>query len=360
MARYLSTLRSKRKIQIRNRIYIICGLVVVGLLAVIIFGRHPFGSSEPESGNVSTLVENQATVPEPIVEPKVKPKVKPKVEPGPVVKPEPAKNPVVIKIPANLNIKIDAGAAKLLSEAIACINANPPRILDARTRLNEALLKPLTPKQMNFAKQQLALLANAWLFSRVVLPGDRFCGNYRIQPGDNLEAIGRQFNVPYEILMQINNISNARSIQAGQVIKVIKGPFNTVVYRSKFVLDLYLQQMFIKSFRVGLGKPGMETPTGLWRAAIGGKLIKPAWTDPVTGKTHRPEDPDYPLGSRWIGLEGLEDDAVGRTGFAIHGTKDPEQIGTARSQGCIRMYNGKVRLIYNLLMPGSSLVKVVP
>jgi len=352
MARYLSTLRSKRKIQIRNRIYIICGLVVVGLLAVIIFGRHPFGSSKPEVGNENTPVENQETVPEPITEPKV--------EQGPVAKPEPVKNPVVKATPTDVNIKVDSSAVKLLSEAIACINANPPRILDARTRLNEALLKPLTPKQMGFAKQQLTLLANTWLFSRVVLSGDRYCDNYRIQAGDNLEAIGRQFNVPYEILMQINNISNARSIRAGQVIKVINGPFNAVVYRSKFVLDLYLQQMFIKSFRVGLGKPGMETPTGLWRAAIGGKLIKPAWTDPVSGKTHRPEDPDYPLGSRWIGLEGLEGAAVGRTGFAIHGTKDPEQIGTARSQGCIRMYNGEVRLIYNLLMPGSSLVKVVP
>jgi lipoprotein-anchoring transpeptidase ErfK/SrfK len=118
--------------------------------------------------------------------------------------------------------------------------------------------------------------------------------------------------------------------------------------------------MYVRSFSVGLGKPGMETPTGLWRAELGGKLIKPIWTDPVTKRTHRPEEPDYPLGSRWIGLEGIEGGAVGRTGFAIHGTKDPEQIGTAQSQGCIRMYNGEVVLMYKLIMPGSSLVKVVP
>jgi len=352
MARYLSTLRSKRKIQIRNRIYIICGVVVVGLLAVIIFGRHPFGSSETEVAGVDDPIENPPAVSDPIVEPSV--------EPTPTPTPEPAIEPVVEETPRDINIKVDTGATRLLSEAIGYINANPPRILDARTKLNEALLLPLMPKQSEFAKQQLTLLADTWLFSRVVLPGDRYCSSYKIQSGDNLEAIGRQFNVPFEILQQINNISDPRSIQAGQVIKVIKGPFNAVIYRSRFVLDLYIQQMYVKSFRVGLGKPGFETPTGLWRAALGGKLIKPEWWDKINQRTYKPEDPDYPLGSRWIGLEGIDGAAVGRTGFAIHGTKDPEQIGTARSQGCIRMHNGEVILMYKLIMPGSSLVKVVP
>jgi len=125
-------------------------------------------------------------------------------------------------------------------------------------------------------------------------------------------------------------------------------------------MDLYLQDnTFVRSFRVGLGKPGKETPTGLWRVKSGRKLIKPVWPDRETGKTYYPEDPDYPLGSRWIGLEGLKGNAKGREGFGIHGTKDPEQIGTADSRGCIRMKNGEVILIYNLLEEGLSTVKVV-
>jgi len=124
-------------------------------------------------------------------------------------------------------------------------------------------------------------------------------------------------------------------------------------------MDLYLQETFVRSFRVGLGKSGSETPTGLWRVKIGGKLIKPVWTNPLDGKTYYPEDPDYPLGSRWIGLEGLEGAAKGRTGFAIHGTKEPEQIGTADSQGCIRLHNGNAILLYNLFEEGLSTVEVV-
>ncbi|HPY76430.1 MAG TPA: L,D-transpeptidase, partial [Anaerohalosphaeraceae bacterium] len=59
-----------------------------------------------------------------------------------------------------------------------------------------------------------------------------------------------------------------------------------------------------------------------------------------------------------IGLEGLEGDAKGRTGFAIHGTKDPETIGTQSSKGCIRLYNGDVIELYNLLFAGYSQVRV--
>jgi len=159
--------------------------------------------------------------------------------------------------------------------------------------------------------------------------------------------------------MTINHINRPESLQAGLPIKVIKGPFHTKVYRSTFTMDVYLQNTFVRSFKVGLGKSGMETPTGLWRVKTDGKLEKPIWTNPADGKTYHPEDPDYPLGSRWIALEGLSGDAKNRTGFAIHGTKEPEQIGSAGSQGCIRMHNGDAILVYNIMFPGLSQVEIV-
>ena len=143
------------------------------------------------------------------------------------------------------------------------------------------------------------------------------------------------------------------------MIKVFNGPFHAIVYRSTFTMDLYLQNTYIRSFTVGLGRPGRETPTGIWRVRQGGKAHATTWRDPDTGKVYQPEDPDYPLGSRWIALEGLSGAAKGRTGFGIHGTKDPEQIGKAESRGCIRLHNGDVILIYNLLVPVFSTVEVV-
>jgi lipoprotein-anchoring transpeptidase ErfK/SrfK len=179
-----------------------------------------------------------------------------------------------------------------------------------------------------------------------------------VRSGDVLEVIGRRLKVPHETLMQLNNIPRPRALQANKALKVVKGPFHAKVCRSTFTLDLYLQDMYVRSFKVGLGRPGYETPTGKWRVQDGGKLVQPTWTDPDSGRVYKATDPDYPLGSRWIALEGIEGAAVGRTGFAIHGTKDPEQIGTAGSRGCIRMYNGDAVLMYNLLVPIYSQVEV--
>jgi lipoprotein-anchoring transpeptidase ErfK/SrfK len=110
---------------------------------------------------------------------------------------------------------------------------------------------------------------------------------------------------------------------------------------------------------VGLGKPGYETPTGLWRVRPGGKAHATSWRDPDSGIVYQPEDPDYPLGSRWIALDGLSGEAKGRDGFGIHGTKEPDQIGKAGSRGCIRMFNGEVIQVYNMLVPGLSRIEVI-
>ncbi len=250
--------------------------------------------------------------------------------------------------------------AKLIDEATALINVQPSKIIEARDRLNEILLMPMNGQQRTAVKEQLSQLSDKWLFSRTIFPQDTLCVGYKVKPGDSLTTISTEFKVPYEILMQINNIARPEALQAEETIKVVKGPFHARIYRSTFTMDLYLQQnMFVRSFKVGIGKAGRETPTGLWLVKPDGKLVSPTWTDPDTGKVYHAEDADYPLGSRWVGLEGIEGDAKGRTGFAIHGTKDPQEIGVAASRGCVRLHNGDAILVYNLMMPGFSQVKIV-
>jgi lipoprotein-anchoring transpeptidase ErfK/SrfK len=213
-------------------------------------------------------------------------------------------------------------------------------------------------RQRVFIKTKLSELAAKWLFSREVFPNDKLCSNYKVKSGDLLSNIGKNHNVPYQILQRVNNISRPELLRAGETIKVINGPFNARVFRSTFTMDLYLKNTFVRSFPVGLGKPGDETPTGLWIVESGGKLEKPPWTDPDTHRRYEPEDPDYPLGSRWIGLEGIKGAAKDREGFAIHGTKDPEEIGAATSRGCIRLHNGDAILVYEALIPVTSQVEV--
>jgi hypothetical protein len=357
----------------RNRTYTILVAVLVVCVAIA-FYYGPFGKNEadtidtppPGDTNTNTIepVESKTPYePEIIKEPEVieeseqneltasiPPEVTPPEPKLPKIAPEPTPGPTVEPNPE---------AASLITEATTLLGESPGKIVEARDKLNQALRMPMSPQQRSSVKDQLSELSNQWLLSRNILPDDPLCESYQVKSGDLLTTIGDKFKVPYEFLMTINRINRPEALQAGLPIKVVKGPFHAKVYRSTFTMDVYLQNTFVRSFKVGLGKSGMETPTGHWRAKQDGKLVKPIWTNPVDGKTYHPEDPDYPLGSRWIALEGLKGEAKNRNGFAIHGTKEPEQIGSAGSQGCIRMHNGDAILVYNMMYPGISLVEVI-
>jgi len=347
MARRSHRPRGRRRT--RSWIYIIPVLLVI--VVAIAFHYGPFGKNKSTDETVDITPE--ANVPE------LK-EIEPEPEPLPEPEPEPIlPEPNLPDIAPVQDVEPNPEAAELIVEATALLSETPSRIIDAREKLNGALRMPMNIQQRVFVKDQLSELANKWLLGKIIFPDDELCGSYLVKSGDELRIIAKRYKVPWEILLEINKISRPQALPAGQPIKVINGPFHAKVYRSTFTMDLYLQETFVRSFRVGLGKEETETPTGLWRVKSDGKLIKPPWPDGVTGKTYYPDDPDYPLGSRWIGLEGIKGNAKGRTGFGIHGTKEPEQIGTTGSRGCIRMHNGEVILIYNLLTPNLSTVKVV-
>lgn len=259
--------------------------------------------------------------------------------------------------------KVDVAAvanprvAALFKDAQDCIVSG--KIITARNTLNDILNMSLDTFVRETVKKQLNDLAQNWLFSRTVHLGDDLCSSYKVQSGELLSQIAAKFKVPYQFLMKINNISSEKSLLADQVIKVVHGPFHAILYSSSFTMDLYLQNIYVKTYRVGLGKPGHETPIGLWKAKVGGKMVKPTWTDPETGKTYHADDPDYPLGSGWIALEGTDSRTSGIEGIAFHGTNDETTIGTKSSRGCIRLYNGELVELYDMFEPGYSELRVV-
>jgi len=334
MARYRSRLLGRRRGRTRRWIYTISTLVIIAAVIFVIYRGKNKPSETPANAGAAE-----------------------EVEPIEIVVPKSLAEPNLSEIPGLIG-EPNAQVAEQIDKAMSLLNAKPAKIIEARDILNEVLPVCASGQQRALVKQQLSKLADEWLFSRKIFPADSLCSTYKVKQGDEPGPIGKQFKVPWQILLDINKIPSAKQLPAGGVIKVIHGPFHAKIYRSTFTMDLYLQNTYVRSFPVGLGQPGMETPTGLWRVKPGGKLEKPIWTNRLTNRTYKPTDPDYPLGSRWIALEGLEGQAKNRTGFAIHGTKDPNQIGTAGSQGCIRLDNGDAILIYNLLVPTDSLVRV--
>jgi len=192
------------------------------------------------------------------------------------------------------------------------------------------------------------------------VPNDSAVDSYTIQAGDVLLNIGRNYHVPHEVLMQINGIPDATKIRQDQKLKVPRGPFHLKIYKSRFRMDVYLQDLYVRSYRVGLGTEN-GTPEGVWK--VKNRLENPTYYPPSSAtdkKIFAPDDPENPLGKRWIGLEGVEGEAVGHEGYGIHGTIDPDSIGKAVSLGCIRMHNEDVAFLYMLLMPGQSTVTILP
>ena len=128
------------------------------------------------------------------------------------------------------------------------------------------------------------------------------------------------------------------------------------MFKSDFRLDVLLDGVTVRSFRVGLGAHG-STPTGQW--LVRDKLANPGWTDPRTNEYYHPDASDNPIVDYWIGLEGMRGDAVGKRGFGIHGTIDPGSIGREMSLGCVRLAPEDIEELFRLLVIGDSTVEIL-
>lgn len=344
MARYRYKPYRKKRIRTGNKRFFILAIAVI---IAIFFILNKCRNSDEEvpfiPGDIESEVEN-IEAPEPL----------PLPEPDP--EPEPSETGSQIKTTQPVD-STDPQARALIEEALGDVTAG--QIISARDKLIQAMPMKLSSSMLTTVKAQLAELSKRWLFSRDPYAGDSLTAVYEVQSGDQLRNIAKKHNVPYELLMKINGIKDARKLRAGNKIKVINGPFHAIVYRSTFTMDLYLgSKTYVKTYRIGLGQPGKDTPTGKWRVKRDGKLIEPPWPKPGGGLVH-PGNPEYPLGSRWIGMDGIDGQAKGRIGFGIHGTKEPDSIGKRSSLGCIRLHNGEVKEFYDLIMPGVSEIRVV-
>jgi lipoprotein-anchoring transpeptidase ErfK/SrfK len=256
-----------------------------------------------------------------------------------------------------------AFSSSSLSEAKS--KADAGKLLEARDLYNAALLSgKLSADDAKAVKHEMAVLNDTIVFSPKKYADDAWGGTFEVPPNGVLAKISKRFDVTPELLARINDISNPKRLRAGQKIKVLKGPMFAVVDKSDFTLDLYFGapggegSMYVTTFRVGLGKDN-STPTGKRRVEAGKKLVNPTYYSARGEGVIEADDPKNPLGEFWIGLAGEDGLAVGKESYGIHGTIEPESIGTMASQGCIRMKNEDVARVYEMLVEGKSTVLVV-
>ena len=262
-----------------------------------------------------------------------------------------------------------AALTSLITDADNALAANEPLV--ARLLLNRALGDPRADATFRSAiRDRLTAINDTLLFSPRVVEGDPLTERYVIKPGDSLAKIVSHegLKIDWRLLKRINRISDPRRIRVGQTIKLVRGPFMAVIHKSAYRLDLYAMigaddsaesRLYIRSFPVGLGQYG-STPVGSWVVRKNSKLINPPWTNPLTGEHFSADNPKNPIGERWIGLEGTDENTTVLAGYGLHGTIDPGSVGAEASMGCVRLHEEDVDLLYEMLTERDSRVEIVP
>ena len=178
-----------------------------------------------------------------------------------------------------------------------------------------------------------------------------------IRPGDSLSRLATQNYTTIGALQRVNELSKTSPvIHPGNPMQVFTGAWSIHVSKSQYVLCLYCNDELYRIYFVGIGRQD-RTPVGSF--TINSKIFHPAWTPP--GKNIPYGEPGNVLGTHWMGLLPIDDTNPALRGYGIHGTWEPDSIGTGASAGCIRMRNEEVEELYDFIpMPGTNapLVKV--
>ncbi|MCA8970492.1 MAG: L,D-transpeptidase family protein [Planctomycetes bacterium] len=153
----------------------------------------------------------------------------------------------------------------------------------------------------------------------------------------------REWGIPMSpgLLQRINGLSSPKSLRAGSRIRVPTERIRVVVDKSTFSMKVYLGDVILRLYEVGLGEDGSTPETEF---TVTEKQLDPQWTNPRTGVTYPALHPENLIGRYFIRLE----DGV-HMGFGIHGTKDQTSIGKNSSMGCIRLRERDIEDVFSYL-----------
>ena len=164
--------------------------------------------------------------------------------------------------------------------------------------------------------------------------------SYTIRVGESLRDIANKFEVPPQLLYNINKISipDPRKMVAGTQLKVVKGPFNAEISLSENKLTLFAGKLYAGHFLLTLGEEG-ATPGNY-------KVIEKSNSGHEYSSrsgTIAAGSADNPYGKFWIGLDN---------NVSIHGS--PSTGATDDRRGCLSLSPIDIEDVYGILSVGST------
>lgn len=161
---------------------------------------------------------------------------------------------------------------------------------------------------------------------------------HRVGQNETLIEVAQRYDVPWQLLANINQINDPITVLPGTELKVVRGPFRAEVNLSQRELTLFLGDLYAGRFVVGIGS---DPPPQPGTFTVQDKQTARTFYD-TAGSPIPANSPTNPYGNAWIDLGGQ---------LCIHGspsTTNPTE------KGCISLAADYADDLYGILSQGSS------
>lgn len=176
---------------------------------------------------------------------------------------------------------------------------------------------------------------------------------YLVKAGDTLGRIAASYNSSHGLKLEgdtlavINRISDPRSLQQNQILRVPIDPIRVVIEKKSFLCGVYLGEDLVRLYWCSHGREEHETPVTSFIVAE--KLFHPDWF--YGGRQVPYGAKDNPLGTHFV---KFRHDSL--SGFGIHGTVEPDRMLERISLGCIRLVNEDIAEFFRLVPRGARVL----
>lgn len=208
---------------------------------------------------------------------------------------------------------------------------------------------PFLPEAMKReVKSKLTRLNDSLFFGTAPSKMARY---HKVETGELLGSIARQYRVDYESIARINGI-NPNHIRVGMDLKLVVGEVSVVVRKNERdpekgpTLTWFLDDRWVREYPACVGQ-GVKTPAGTY--SFTSKERDPSWTNPANGQLLPNNHPENILGSRWMAMKGMNTQGLG-----IHGTTVDDSIPGYTSAGCVRLHNRDVEELFSYARIGGK------
>jgi LysM repeat protein len=164
-----------------------------------------------------------------------------------------------------------------------------------------------------------------------------------IRQGDTLGKLANRYGTTADSIKAVNGL-DSNVIRIGDRLQILTGDFLCRVNKTTNEMEVLLNDRFFKRYLVGTGTDN-STPEGEYVITL--RIRHPVWYRP-DGQTIPYGDPENLLGTHYLKLNA--------PGIGLHGTWEPDSVGSQSSAGCVRLINDEIKELYHLLPEGTTVV----